>query len=555
MRINLKAKIIIPLSLVFLIIIFSFLYTYNSIKNGVIRIYEIKSNLDYIKISVNEIYSNAQSGILTGNPAYSVKMAQKSLEVQDMIYKLEKYETSIKNQENDFLNDISNINKLYLDTYAKIVSVNSLFLENRIEEGRNRLKEIEEGYGQIISAIDLIVNKNEQRQAEVMKRINILFAASAGIFFLMFIAIAFVILPIIIIKPISIIKSDIGQIADGEGDLTRKVNASSNDEIGDLCKEFNRFIDSQAEMIKQIIEKSKLLSESSDNLEKLSNHVDNTACEVEKAIEEIAESATEQAKDTENGVGKMILLGDIISKCKEKMHNLTKQSQHVEKLKNEGLDIVEELISNVAKNTHASENVREVALDTVQSVEKIKQRVQMIQDIASQTNMLALNASIESVKAGEAGKGFSVVASEIRKLAEQSNKFAKDIIWVIQEVVQKTNVTVDTVEKLRETVVKQEESAKETNAIFEGIACSSEKMQDIIMELDRSFEEVFSYKDEMIKIMHNLSAISQQNAAATQQAAASVQEQSAFIKNIAETSEQTANIANQLDNIAARFKL
>lgn len=555
MRINLKAKIILPISIVLLMIIFSFMYTYYSINTDVVKIYEIKNKLDYIKISINEIYSSAQSGILTGNPAYSVKMAQKSLEVQDMIQDLGKYGADKKNYRFDFLDDIRNINKLYIDTYAKIVSVNSLFLENRIQEGSNRLKEIEEGYTQIISAIDLIIEKNRQMQAEVMKNINVLFAASAGTFFLMFIAVAFMILPNIIIKPITVIKNDIGQIADGEGDLTKSVNVLSNDEIGDLCKEFNRFINSQAQMIREIIKKSKLLSDASDNLKTLSKHVDNNAVEVEKAIEEIAVSATEQAKDTENGVNKMILLGDIISENKEKVHILTQQSKHVEKLKNEGLEIIRELISNVENNTLASENVRDVAQDTVQSVEKIKQKIQMIQDIASQTNMLALNASIESVKAGEAGKGFSVVASEIRKLAEQSNKFSRDIIAVINEVVQKTNTTVETIQRLSKTAAQQEASAKQTNDRFEGIAHSAEKMRSIIADLDVSFEKMLTFKDEMIEIIHNLSAISQHNAAGTQQAAASVEEQASFIKSIAEASEQTSTIACELENLASRFKV
>lgn len=147
----------------------------------------------------------------------------------------------------------------------------------------------------------------------------------------------------------------------------------------------------------------------------------------------------------------------------------------------------------------------------------------MIKRIAQQTNLLALNAAIEAARAGEAGRGFAVVADEIRKLAEQSNGFTGEIADIIEELSEKTEKAVATMDQVGKFMKEQTESVSSTNQKFEGIASSIEKMKNAIEIIAKSSKGMETKKEVIITTMENLSAISQQNAAGTEEVSASIQ--------------------------------
>ena len=148
-----------------------------------------------------------------------------------------------------------------------------------------------------------------------------------------------------------------------------------------------------------------------------------------------------------------------------------KQSAHeIELRKNEGFTILSELVSKTELSQSISDSVYEIILSNNESAEKIENASGMIQNIADQTNLLALNAAIEAARAGEAGRGFAVVADEIRKLAEQSNSFTKEIKDIIAELKHKSQFAVDTTVQSKEIAENQAQSVKETEEKFELIA-------------------------------------------------------------------------------------
>ena len=190
-----------------------------------------------------------------------------------------------------------------------------------------------------------------------------------------------------------------------------------------------------------------------------------------------------------------------------------------------------------------------------ESAEKIDTASTMIQSIADQTNLLALNAAIEAARAGEAGRGFSVVAEEIRKLAEQSNNFTSDIKEVINELKAKSQSAVDTMKVVQTTIMDQTSSVKDTEGKFEAIARAIDSVNDIIEKLNESSKLMIQNKDIIISLSENLSDISEENAAGTQQASASMQEQAATIEEIANSGESLAEIAEELQALVAQFKI
>ncbi|WP_041720473.1 methyl-accepting chemotaxis protein [Alkaliphilus metalliredigens] len=157
-------------------------------------------------------------------------------------------------------------------------------------------------------------------------------------------------------------------------------------------------------------------------------------------------------------------------------------------------------------------------------------------------------------RAGDAGKGFAVVADEIRKLAEQSSAFTEEIATIIKELTDKTGNAVKTMQEVGKITKSQTESVELTNVKFKGIDDAIEDMKGIIAEINESGQSMEVKKDEIISIIENLSAISEENAAGTEEAAASVEQQTAAMEEIANGSDALARLAEEMQESIAKFK-
>jgi methyl-accepting chemotaxis protein len=326
------------------------------------------------------------------------------------------------------------------------------------------------------------------------------------------------------------------------------------DEIGLLSNAFQKVIDRLRNLINQI---SKLSVEVANFSEELNLTINQSAIatdEVSRVIEEIAKGATEQAEETEKGAMRIVYLGSLVEQEQELLSELKKSTEKVNILKNEGMEIIKDLIEKTADNNEASRKVREVIIDTSKSAEKIENASHMIKSIASQTNLLALNAAIEAARAGEAGLGFSVVADEVRKLAEESNNFTEEIAKVVADLMEKVDYGVAIMKNVEEIAVLQTDSVELTSNKFEGIAYSIESIRESIEDIDASGREMIIKKDEIIDIIESLSAISEENAAGTQEASASVEEQTASMQEIANASDSLSSLAAKMKESIDKFK-
>lgn len=358
------------------------------------------------------------------------------------------------------------------------------------------------------------------------------------------------------VKIINRLKEQMGYMA--EGDFSKELPVElleKNDEFGEISQAVNLMQDSIRGIIKNVIDTSNHLASSSEELTAISHQSAVAADEVARAIEQIAAGASDQAKDTEEGALSIVDLGEIVLENESYIGNLNRSAEKVNLLKDEGLELLKELVDKTDINKKSSEAVQRVILETNDSSVKIVKASEMIRNIAEQTNLLALNAAIEAARAGEAGRGFAVVAEEIRKLAEESNAFTEEIALVVNELSDKTSVAVRTMEELEEIITSQAESVNMTDERFVGISQSIEEMEGLINRVNDSSQKMIGKKEDIIQIMENLSAISQENAASTEEASASVEEQTAAMEEIASSSEILAKMAEELNKEIEKFKI
>jgi methyl-accepting chemotaxis protein len=329
----------------------------------------------------------------------------------------------------------------------------------------------------------------------------------------------------------------------------------SADEFGEIANSVNTMQLSIRDMIRSVMDKSQAVAAHSEELTATTEESVRAADEVSKAIEDIAHGASEQAMDTEQGFMTVEELGNVVVNNTNYIKNLNNSTSNVNKLKNEGLELIKDLLDKTDINIKSSMEVKEVIKETSKSASRIVEASKMIKNISRQTNLLALNAAIEAARAGDAGRGFAVVADEIRKLAEQSNQFTAEIDSIVNELTAKTAMAVITMDEVEKVVQSQSTSVNMTSNKFAGISDALQEMDNAITIVNASSEEMNTQKEKIRSVMEDLAAISEENAAGSQQASASVEEQTAAMAEISSASGELARIAEELNGLIEQFKI
>lgn len=387
-------------------------------------------------------------------------------------------------------------------------------------------------------------------------RENMMTIVIAGVIGILVLATVLFISSIYAIRIINRLKEYMHYMAEGDFSVSIPEELlNRKDEFGDISQSVSIMQNSVRDIIRDVLDKSQLVAAHSEELTATTYESTKVADEISKAIENIAAGASEQAKDTEQGFDATIELGDAVVNNTNRMEALNLLVEKVNTLKDEGLELVKDLVAKAEISNKSSKEIKEVINTTNNSAEQISVASEMIKSIAEQTNLLALNAAIEAARAGDAGRGFAVVADEIRKLAEQSNKFTGEISSIISGLIEQSAIAVEAVEELEDAINTQNISVDMTSNKFDGIADSIEEMKESINIVAEAGKEMVAKKEYIAEIMENLSSVSQEYAAVSEEASASVEEQTASMIEIANASEELSNIAEELNTQVEKFKI
>lgn len=394
-------------------------------------------------------------------------------------------------------------------------------------------------------------------------------------------------------KPISNLLDAMKKVAGN--DLTVALEASSEDEVGQLSQKFNEMVSSQRSIVKEVLTLSQKVNNGTDGissateeltaasrnqsqtveeftatLEEMDTGIQDVTANISRlaenvsgvstTIEEMGKSIQDTANNVEEAASAINQVSASIEQMGESIKGISEQSKQAQQeagitvaRAEEGNMAVGNTIHEMDRISQAVTNLSTAIKELGSSAERIGEIVNVIDDIAEQTNLLSLNAAIEAARAGDAGKGFAVVANSIRGLAERSGEATKDITKLIKgiqnEVKNAIEITKDSTERVKDGVQYVKGTGEVFEQIFEAINKTSSFINDIsnlIEQQEQGSKEIVKATEKMADVVNQLSATAAEQAAGTEDIVQSVSNINDLTQQISATSEQQAASSQEI---------
>ncbi len=351
------------------------------------------------------------------------------------------------------------------------------------------------------------------------------------------------------------IADELGTLSKGELNLNiDPTSIERNDEIGLLAEGTKTLSEKLGEVIRNTMDMSQELKRSGSELSDSASHASTASSHVSQAVEEISRGAVSQAESVETAAGNTQNIGRDIEEVSDNVQQL---NGFATEMKSSCESAMEALTKLIEQSTQVQASVRDIG-DTINSTndsaKEISKFSQAITDIASQTNLLSLNASIEAARAGDAGKGFAVVATEIGQLAVQSSNSAEEIKKIVDKLLADAEASVEVMERLNTSFDQQSQQLDDTKNNMQSMAENVINVSGSADSIADHVDKLSIAKDKLVEIISDLSAISEENAASSEETNASMQELNATFAVITQSAVKLQELANNMTDTISYFK-
>ncbi len=355
-------------------------------------------------------------------------------------------------------------------------------------------------------------------------------------------------------KPIVALRDECLLLA--QGDLReREIDASSQDEIGQLAQGFRDMRANLRALVGKVHAEAEQLAASSEELTASAEQSAQAATQVAIAITEVASGAEAQLSAVEETTSVVEHMSAGIQQVAATTNMVADQSAQAAGKAQVGNQSVERAVGQMGKIEQTVSASAQVVTELGERSKEIGQIVETIAGIAGQTNLLALNAAIEAARAGEQGRGFAVVAEEVRKLAEQSQQATEKIAALIGGIQQDTDKAVAAMNDGTREVKVGADVVAEAGAAFREIVSLVTLVSGQVKEISAAVSSMASGSEQIVGAVQRIDGLSKQASSQSQNVSAATEEQSASMEEIASSSQSLAMLANDLREAVARFQV